>query len=104
MITICGSTKYKDAFIEWNKKLTLTGCLVFTVGSFLHSGDDDVTVEQKAALDVLHYAKIDRSDSILVLNVNDYIGESTRREIAYAEWHDKTIRYLSERSDWWNGD
>ena len=48
----------------------------------------------QGGLDVLHFAKIDLADEVLVLNVDDYIGESTEREIVYAEMRKKTIRYL----------
>lgn len=38
----------------------------------------------------MHLAKIDLSDEIYVVNVGGYIGESTRREIAYARQNKKT--------------
>ena len=50
----------------------------------------------KIDLDVLHLAKIDMADRILVLDVDGYIGESTRREIAYAEMRRKEIVYLTK--------
>ena len=45
-------------------------------------------------LDRQHLAKIDLADEIFVINVGGYIGDSTRREIAYAEFKGKTITYL----------
>ncbi|MFD5516329.1 hypothetical protein [Streptomyces sp. NPDC127066] len=47
----------------------------------------------KNQLDYLHHRKIDLADEILVVNPGGYIGESTRREIAYARSLGKTIRY-----------
>lgn len=44
-------------------------------------------------LDRQHLAKIDLADEIYVINVDGYIGDSTRREIAYAEYKGKTITY-----------
>ena len=42
VITLCGSTRFKDAFIEAQKRLTLAGNIVISVGLFGHSGDDEV--------------------------------------------------------------
>lgn len=42
VITLCGSTRFKDAFIETQKRLTLEGNIVISVGLFGHSGDDEV--------------------------------------------------------------
>ena len=98
VITLCGSTRFKNEFLEEQKRLTLEGNIVITVGLFGHSGDDVVWTEGvKDMLDRQHLAKIDLADEIYVINVGDYIGDSTRREIAYAEFKGKTISYLEER-------
>jgi hypothetical protein len=95
VITLCGSTRFKDEFMEAQKKLTLEGNIVITVGLFGHSGDEEVwTPGTKEMLDDMHLRKIDMADEIFVVNVNGYIGESTRREIAYAESHGKKVNYL----------
>jgi hypothetical protein len=97
VITLCGSTRFKDEFLEAQKRLTLEGNIVISVGLFGHSGDDVVWTEGvKDMLDRQHLAKIDLADEIFVINVGGYIGESTRREIAYAEFKGKTISYLEE--------
>ncbi len=97
VITLCGSTRFKDEFLEAQKRLTLEGNVVITVGLFGHSGDDVVWTEGvKDMLDRQHLAKIDLADEIFVINVGGYIGDSTRREIAYAEYKGKTISYLEE--------
>ena len=97
VITLCGSTRFKDEFLEAQKRLTLEGNVVITVGLFGHSGDDVVWTEGvKEMLDRQHLAKIDLADEIYVINVGSYIGDSTRREIAYAEFKGKTISYLEE--------
>ena len=95
VITLCGSTRFKDEFLEAQKRLTLEGNVVISVGLFGHSGDDEVWTEGvKDMLDRQHLAKIDLADEIFVINVGGYIGDSTRREIAYAEFKGKTITYL----------
>ena len=95
VITLCGSTRFKDAFLEAQKRLTLQGNIVISVGLFGHSGDEEVWAEgTKEMLDDIHLRKIDLADEIFVINVGGYIGESTRREIEYAEATGKIVRYL----------
>ena len=95
IITLCGSTKFKDEFIEVQKKLTLEGNIVISVGLFGHSGDSEVWSEDtKMMLDDMHKRKIDLADEIFVINVDGYIGASTRSEIEYALNTGKNVRYL----------
>ena len=95
VITLCGSTKFKDQFFEQQKRLTLEGNIVISVGLFGHSGDKEVWTEgTKEMLDKMHLSKIDLADEIFVINVNKYIGESTKREIEYAKTTGKTITFL----------
>lgn len=97
VITLCGSTKFKDQYLEVQKRLTLEGNIVISVGLFGHSGDDEVWSEgTKVMLDDMHKCKIDMADEIFVINVGGYIGESTCNEIAYAESHGIGVRYLEE--------
>ena len=94
VITLCGSTRFKDAFIEAQKRLTLEGNIVISVGLFGHSGDQEVWKPGiKEMLDRMHLSKIDMADEIFVINVDGYIGESTKREIAYAEKTGKPVSF-----------
>ena len=96
VITLCGSTKFKDQFLEAQKKLTLDGNIVISVGLFGHSGDNEVWDEGvKEMLDDMHKRKIDMADEIFVIDVGGYIGSSTKSEIDYAYRHGKNIRYYS---------
>ena len=95
IITLCGSTRFKEEFLEAQKRLTLEGNIVISVGLFGHSGDDVVWKDGvKEMLDRQHLAKIDLADEIFVINIGGYTGDSTRREIAYAEYKGKSITYL----------
>jgi len=94
IVCLCGSTRFKDAFVAENERLTLAGKIVLSVGSFGHSRPVPFTDTEKAALDELHKRKIDLADSVFVLNVGGYIGSSTRGEIEYAHAHGKRITYL----------
>ena len=99
VITLCGSTKFKDAFMEAQKRLTLEGNIVISVGMFGHSGDDEVWTEgTKAMLDDMHKRKIDMADVIYVINVGGYIGESTKSEIEYARKNGKEVQFLENNS------
>jgi hypothetical protein len=97
VITLCGSTRFKDAFLEAQKRLTLEGNIVISVGLFGHAGDEEVWTEgTKEMLDNMHKRKIDMADAIYVINVGGYIGDSTRSEIEYARKHGKNVMYLEE--------
>ncbi len=104
VITLCGSTRFKDQFMEAQKRLTLEGNIVISVGLFGHSGDNEVwenmdegtLTATKEMLDDMHKRKIDMADEIFVINVGGYIGDSTKSEIEYAQNTSKTIRYLEE--------
>lgn len=104
VVTLCGSTRFKDQFMEAQKRLTLEGNIVISVGFFGHSGDQEVWDDMdegtlsktKEMLDDMHKRKIDMADSIYVINVGGYIGESTKSEIEYAKVHGKEVRYLEE--------
>ena len=95
IITLCGSTRFKDDFLSEQKRLTLEGNIVISVGLFGHSGDTEVWSDStKEMLDDMHKRKIDLADEIFVINVGGYIGSSTRSEIEYATKTGKTVKYL----------
>ncbi len=102
VVTLCGSTRFKDQFMEAQKRLTLEGCIVISVGLFGHAGDAEVwegmdegtLTRTKEMLDDMHKRKIDMADEVFVINVGGYIGSSTRSEIEYAQRTGKTVRYL----------
>ncbi len=104
VITLCGSTRFKEKFYEVQKRLTLDGNIVISVGLFGHSGDKEVWdgmdegtfSKTKEMLDDMHKRKIDMADAIYVINVGGYIGESTKSEIEYALAHEKEVIYLEE--------
>ena len=102
VITLCGSTRFKNAFMEAQKRLTLEGNIVISVGLFGHFGDNEVwenmdegtLTKTKEMLDDMHKRKIDMADEIYVINVGGYIGFSTKSEIEYAIATEKLVRYL----------
>lgn len=102
VITLCGSTRFKDDFLEQQKRLTLEGNIVISVGLFGHAGDNEVwenmdegtLTRTKEMLDDMHKCKIDMADEIFVINVGGYIGSSTKSEIEYAMATGKPVQYL----------
>ena len=104
VITLCGSTRFKDEFMKAQKELTLKGNIVISVGLFGHSGDWEVwenmdegtLTKTKEMLDDMHKRKIDMADEIFVINVGGYIGNSTRSEIEYAVKNGKKVNYLEK--------
>ena len=97
VITLCGSTKFKNEFLKAQKELTLLGYIVISVGLFGHSGDNEVWEDGiKEMLDDMHKRKIDMADEIMVIDVDGYIGESTQKEIEYAKSKGKIIYFYSK--------
>ena len=104
IITLCGSTRFKDEFMEAQKRLTLEGNFVISIGLFGHSGDSEVwesmdegtLTKTKEMLDDMHKRKIDMADEIFIINVGGYIGDSTYSEIDYVKAHGIFIYILSD--------
>jgi hypothetical protein len=95
VVCMCGSTRFKQTWIAENARLTGEGNIVLAVGLWGHHERRFPDEQTKKALDELHKRKIDLCDWVWVLDVDGYIGESTRSEIAYAEALGKRIEFLS---------
>jgi hypothetical protein len=89
IVCICGSIRFAAEMRAANSDLTFAGVIVLAPGE----ADEVVTAEQKTALDALHLRKIDLADRVLVVNPGGYVGESTRREIAYARAAGKPVSF-----------
>ena len=96
VVTICGSTKFKDEILKAARELTLQGHIVLMPAIFEHADNEELTPEDKVRLDNLHREKINMSDAIFVINKDGYIGESTFGEIDWADRMKKKIYFLEE--------
>lgn len=101
VITLCGSSKFKNEFLEAQRDLTLKGNIVLSVVFFEHMENWSSMGEEKVnetinMLNEMHKEKIDMSDEIFVINVGGYIGETTKSEIDYAKKKGKKISYLEK--------
>lgn len=94
VITMCGSFKYKEEMIRSAIKLQLEGNVVL-MPIFPVEGDKSTfTKEEILVLGERHKDRIRMSDAIFVVNVDHYIGESTKKEIELAESLNKEVIYL----------
>jgi hypothetical protein len=91
VITLCGSTRFKRDFRRIEQELNFKGNLVISLNNFTHIEDKD---PRKEMLNNIHFKRIDLSDSIFVINKDNYIGNSTKREIEYAKEKGKEIIYM----------
>lgn len=96
VVTLCGSTKFKDEFIKVQQDLTLKGYIVLSLNIFTHSDDKELTNEDILMLSKMHMEKINISDEIFVIDVDGYIGTATRNEISYAIQRNIPIKYYSK--------
>jgi hypothetical protein len=101
IVCLCGSTRFWRTFQQASLQETMAGKIVLSIGAASGTDDEhfgnlprDEYDRVKAMLDELHLRKIDLADEVLILNVGGYIGESTARELAYAQAHGKRVRYL----------
>jgi hypothetical protein len=102
--TLCGSTRFPDAFALANMHLSLQGHIVIGLGMLGHAdeprgarfltSDGNESNPAKIGLDQLHFRKIDLADSIYVVNVGGNVGSSTKREIAYARSAGKDVEWM----------
>jgi hypothetical protein len=101
-VTLCGSLKFEKEIQEWHERLAFAGHTVYSMVVLpSQKGDnkDWYTTQQKQTLDLLHLSKIEESNAIFVVDVNGYIGESTKREIEWAKIREKFIAYASREDD-----
>ena len=103
IITLCGSTRFTDGMLIKQWELTKEGHIVLSWCALpegyrwgpvkSHVADQEGVRE---IVDEVHKRKIDISDEVFVININGYIGESTKSEIEYAREHGILVKYLVE--------
>lgn len=98
VVVLCGSTRFKRQFEEINKELTLAGKIVLSVGCYGHlmsPEEFNMMGEIKNKLNLLHMKKIDLASEVYIINPTGYIGSSTKREIEYAVYMRRKIKFYS---------
>lgn len=96
IITVCGSLKFKQQTTEITEKLAFAGNCMITPIELSNPDITTYTKQQILTLKSMHKEKIKISDAILVIDINGYIGDSTKKEIEYAQSLNKEIIYYSE--------
>lgn len=96
VITLCGSSRFRKDFIEVEKYLTSRGYIVITPSLYEHDGDTKYFygTNLKETFDEMQKQKIDMADEIMIINIDRYIGPSTREQINYAKSIGKPVHYL----------
>lgn len=96
VITVCGSLRFKKEMMEISEKMELKGNCVLTPIYPTKDDKDAYTEKELLMLGKMHKEKIKMSDAILVVNIDGYIGDSTKSEIEYAESINKEILYYTD--------
>ncbi|WP_322181125.1 hypothetical protein [Neglectibacter caecimuris] len=95
IITICGSLRFQQEMLEAAEKLELRGNCVLAPIYPVRRGENAYTEEELSTLNAMHREKIRLSDAVFVVNVNGYIGSSTKSEIEFAESLGKEVLYYA---------
>jgi hypothetical protein len=95
IITLCGSMKFQKEMMIVAQKLALDGNCVLTP-TYPVIENIEITKEHILKLKEAHFKRIELSDAIFVVNVNNYIGDSTKLEIEYAKNNGKEILYYTD--------
>lgn len=95
-ITLCGSTRFKDLFLEANKRLTAGGHVVYSVAFHSHAENIEPSPDLKETLDLVHLCKISNSQMVVVVTDDTgYYGDSTRRELKWARMNGQSILFYN---------
>lgn len=96
VITVCGSLKFKNEIMNAALQMELEGNVILIPIFPINDDKDAFTEEELIMLGKMHKEKIKLSDAILVVNVNGYIGNSTKSEIEFAKSLNKEIIYYTD--------
>ncbi len=84
-ICLCGSTRFKNEWLEANVALTLDGHVVYSVAVMTHFDDVAIAESNKEILDLVHKRKILESDAVVIVSDDTgYYGDSTKSELQWA--------------------
>lgn len=97
IITVCGSLRFYKEMMDITEKMELEGnCMLVPIYNPSRPNKDDFTLEEALILDNMHKERIKLADAILVVNVDNYIGDSTKKEVEYAKSLNKEIIYYTD--------
>jgi hypothetical protein len=96
IVAIVGSSRFKQFHQGHAQRLTLKGYVVLGYGFFHHVDARPITDDEKRMLDALTLTKVEMADEVLVVDVNGYVGESTKRAIEFATQLGKPVTYTRD--------
>lgn len=96
IITVCGSLKYKDEIMQITEQMALQGNCMLSIVYPTKNAKDSYTEEEREILGKMHKERIKLADAILVVDINHYIGESTKNEIEFAKDLHKEVIYYTD--------
>lgn len=96
IITVCGSFKFMKEMMEIAEKIGLQGNCMLTPVYPTNNGKDKYSEDEAKIAGQMHFERIKLADAILVVNVNNYIGESTNKEIEFAKSLGKEVMYYTD--------
>lgn len=100
IITLCGSLKFMNDMMAVGERLSLEGnCVLTPIYHVLNC--IKIEEDKLEKLRLAHLKRIELSDAIFVLDINGYIGDSTKLEIEYAKKLGKEVIYYSKNKKYW---
>lgn len=97
IITVCGSLRFYKEMMDITEKMELQrNCMLVPIYNPSKASKDDFTEKEALILDEMHKERIKLADAILVVNVDGYIGNSTKKEIEFAKSLNKEIIYYTD--------
>lgn len=100
VIAVCGSLRFYKEMMEITEKLELQGnCMLVPIYNPSKPSKDDFTKEEALILDKMHKERIKLADAVLIVNIDGYIGSSTKKEIEFAKSLNKEIIYYKNEKE-----
>lgn len=96
IITVCGSLRFMKEIMEITEKMALQGNCMLSIVYPMKTDKEDYTDEEIDVLNKMHRERIKLADAILVVNVDNYIGSTTKSEIEFAKELNKEIIYYTD--------
>ena len=96
VVTLCGSMRFQNEMMEIAEKLAREGECVLTP-VYMVTKDCEISEEEVKRLKLEQFKRIELANEVFVVNVDEYVGESTMAEIEFAERNGKRVRWMESR-------
>ena len=96
VVTLCGSMRFQNEMMEIAEKLAREGECVLTP-VYMVMKDCEISEKEVKRLKLEQFKRIELANEIFVVNVDEYVGESTMAEIEFAERNGKRVRWMESK-------